>query len=462
MKRLVLAAVLTVAACSHSAPRLVRSLAPVEATVFEDVAVFAGDTTAVTEHQDVWVRNGRIEFVGPTGGRPAPQGAQIVAGAGRTLLPGLIDMHTHTLGSSSPPWALSLPDPERNLKAFLYAGVTTLVDLAGETEEVTGLRDDVKAGEVVGPRMLVAGQMFTAVDGHPVAMLRAFAPWPVSWLLEDSMAYQIDATEEVADVFAEFLEYKPDVVKITSDQIPLGIPTMNEAVAAEITARARAAGLTVFAHVGDNADAQKVARAGVDILAHGIYREAVSEATARLLAEKNVAVVPTLVVFDNIDRLAHGDYALTPLQREVGDPDTLTVLAEGRGDHELTPAFDAWAARTYEHRQHKFENVAILRKHGVTILVGSDSPNLGQFGGASLHDEMDLLVRTGMTPAEVLQAATYRNAQALKLDAEIGSIAPGKQADLLLVEGDPTRDIAAAHRIVSVYLGGRKVERTLE
>lgn len=464
MKRFFFAAafVAAVAACAHHAPLLVRSLAAGEVTVFQDVALFAGDTTAVTAHQDVWVRDGRIDYVGATGARPVPEGARVEPGAGRTLLPGLIDMHTHTLGGSAPPWALKVPDPERNLKAFLYDGVTTLVDLGGDTEEVTALRDAVKSGEVLGPRMLVAGQMFTAVDGHPVAMLRAFAPWPISWLLEDSMAYQIDATDAVAEVFADFLTYKPDVVKITSDQIPLGIPTLDEGVAREIIARAHAAGLTVFAHVGDNADAQKVARAGVDILAHGIYREAVSEATAVMLAERNIAVVPTLIVFDNIDRLAHGDYALTPMQREVGDPDTVEVLAAGKGDYELAAPFAKWAERTYSYRDAKFENVAVLRRHGVTILVGSDSPNLGQFGGAALHDELGMLVRAGMTPAEVLHAATYLNAKALKLDNEIGSIAPGKQADLLLVEGDPTADIVAANRIAAVYLGGRKVERTLE
>lgn len=463
MNRIVLALVLLAAACGHRSPQLVRGVgAADEVTIFQDVAVFAGNTTAVAEHQDVWVRNGRIDFVGPAGARPAPQGAQLVAGAGRTLLPGLIDMHAHTFGASAPPWALKLPDAERNLKAFVYAGVTTLVDLGGDLEEVTELRDAVKSGEVIGPRMLVSGQHFTAVDGHPVAMFRLFAPWPVSWLLAGGMAYQIDATAAVADRFAEYLEYHPDVVKITSDQIPLGAPTLDEGVAAEVAARAHAAGLTVFAHVGDNADTQKVARAGVNILAHGPYREALSEETARLLAEKNIAVVPTLAVFDHIDRLTHGDFSLAPLQREVGDPDTLAALDAGRGDYEIPHEFQGWVAANHAHRQIKFENVAVLRRHGVTILVGSDSPNLGQFGGASLHDELDLLVQSGMTPAEVLHAATYRNAQALKLDDEIGSIAPGMQADLLLVEGDPTRDISAAHRIVSVYLGGRKVERTLE
>lgn len=462
MNRFILAAVLTVAACGHRAPQLVRAVSAGDVTVFEDIAVFAGDATAVVEHQDVWVRHGRIAFVGPVGARPAPEGAQRVSGVGRTLLPGLIDMHAHTSGASAPPWALKLPDAERTLKAFVYSGVTTLVDLGGDLEEITALRDAARAGEVIGPRMLVSGQHFTAVDGHPVAMVRLFTPWPVSWLLAGGMAYQIDATEAVGERFADFLAYKPDVVKITSDQIPLGAPTLNEGVAAEVAARARAAGLTVFAHVGDNADAQKVARAGAHILAHGPYREPLTDETARLLAEKHIAVVPTLAVFDHIDRLTHGDFALSALQREVGDPDTVAALDAGRGDYEIPHEFQGWVAANHAHRQIKFENVAVLRRHGVTILVGSDAPNLGQFGGASLHDELDLLVQSGMTPAEVLRAATYLNAQALKLDGEVGSIAPGKQADLLIVEGDPTRDIAAAHRIVAVYLGGRKVERTLE
>jgi imidazolonepropionase-like amidohydrolase len=354
-----------------------------------------------------------------------------------------------------------LPDVDRNIRTFLFAGVTTMVDLGGGIGEVTQQRDAIAAGEEVGPRMLVSGPHFTAPDSHPVAMLRLFVPWIVSIFLESGMAYQVGSVDDVVALFDDFLEYKPDVVKITSDQIPLGVPTIAPGVAHEVVARAHAAGLKVFAHVGDNADAQKVANAGVDILAHGIYRERISEATAKLLAEKGVKVTPTLAVYDHIDRLASGDYQLSPMQLAVGDKKTVAAIQAGPGDYKLPAAFDGWTRVTREHRAVKFENVAVLRAHGVPILVGSDSPNIGQFGGASLHDEMDLLVQAGMTPAEVLRAATYENAKALGRDKEIGTIEVGKVADLVLVNGDPVEDIAAVHAIESVYLGGNKVERTI-
>lgn len=460
MRRLTVLIAAVLAACSHQPPALIERLDAREVTVFSDVSLFAGPTTALTLHQDVWIEGELVTFVGAAGERPVPTGATVVKGEGRTLLPGLIDLHVHTANGAAPPWDFTLPDAERNLREYLYAGITTIVDLGGPLDELAERKAALAAGEIIGPRMLFSGPHWTCEDGHPVAMLQDFAPWPLPWLLEDGLGFQMNSVEAVRDEFDDFLASEPDFVKVTSDQIPLDIPTIDGGVAAEVIARAHAAGKKTFGHIGDNADAQKLVNAGIDILAHGVYREPLSDETAQLIAAKGVKVEPTLAVFDTIARLGGGEYVLSEIQRRIGEREIVDAILAGKGDYEIPERFEHFLAALSAGRNLKFENVRKLRQHGVTILVGSDSPGMGQFAGAAIHDELDLLVtKAGLTPSEALHAATYQNAVAIGQERDVGTVAAGKRADLLLVRGDPTADIAAVHEIDAVYLGGQRVAR---
>ncbi len=446
-------------ACGSKAPQLVQGLheAP-ELTIFQGVNVFAGDATASVPNQDVWVVAGKISWVGETGLKPAPNHATIVEGAGKTLLPGLIDLHTHTSGVGAPPWAGALPNPERNMEAFLFAGITTVVDLGGALDESYERREALREGRLVGPRMLFAGPHFTAPDGHPVAMLRAFLPWPIAWLIEDDMGAQVATVEDVDDAFEDYLAAQVDIIKISNDQIPLGIPTIDADVAKAVVARAHANGLKAVAHIGAVEDVHKMIDAGVDGLVHGVYRDRLTESTARLLAEKNIAVAPTLTVFDSLDRMVSREYQVSAMQRAVGEPSLVSAVAAGPGDYETPEIFLEWLDALRAHREIKFENVMVLKQAGVAILAGSDSPNVGLFAGA-LHEELEALVVAGLTPAEALRAATYENAKFLNLLPSIGVIEAGATADLLLVNGDPAVDIRAVHDIAGVYQAGREVRR---
>ena len=456
-----IASLLLMGACS-STPDLVRSATePVPTvTVFQNVDVFAGLTTQVTRDVDVWVHGDTIRHIGPTGVRAIPPTAAIVEGAGLTLLPGLIDLHTHMLSGASPPWKLSLPNPERNLQTFLWAGITTVVDLGGHLEKSVKLRDEVAAGKVLGPRMLVSGPHFTAPGGHPAAMLDVMLPWYLRWLVSDEeMAFQVTGESEARDGVARSVAAGVDVIKMTSDTIPLDVPRIEPSTAEAVAAAARAHGKLVFAHVGTNDDAMRMAEAGANILAHGIYRERLEETTARVLAEKGIAVVPTMTVFDAVDRLVHDGLEEDAIQQGVRDPKVWKALTNRPPRYTLPERFVPYLDEVHASRPHWVENVRRLREAGVTILAGSDSPTLGSFGGAALHRELRLLQDAGMTPAEVLQAATLENARAIRRDGEVGSIEAGKKADLLLVEGDPTIDLANLHRIRAVYLGGKAIER---
>jgi imidazolonepropionase-like amidohydrolase len=457
---LLLAALALTAACSRPSHLVRLPAATADRLVFRHVDVFTGESLEVLRDQDVWVEGGRVEHVGPGGERPVPEGVRKIDGAGRTLLPGLVDLHVHALGGSSPPWKYALPSPERNLQRFLWAGITTVVDLGGELKEIVQLRDRLARGELPGPRMLVAGPHITAPGGHPVAMLHELAPWYLRLLISDErFALQVASPETARRAVERLVKGGVDVVKVTSDTIPLSVPVIEEATLGAVVAAAHAAGKLVFAHVGTNEDARRMARAGVDVFAHGIYREVLEDDTIALLVEKRISVVPTMKVFDVLDRVLGGELETDAVHEAVRDPEVWQAVTRRPAEWAPPASFNGYLDAVHASRTHWLSNVRRLKEAGVPVLAGSDSPNVGSFGGAALHQELDMLQAAGLTAAEVLQAATWHNARTIRRDADLGSIAPGRLADLLLVSGDPTADLANVHRIERVFLGGREVER---
>jgi imidazolonepropionase-like amidohydrolase len=150
---------------------------------------------------------------------------------------------------------------------------------------------------------------------------------------------------------------------------------------------------------------------------------------------------------------------LPALERDVAKPAVLDALVTAPASWSTGQSADVLHMLAAAHAARR-RNVQKLRAAGITILAGSDAVNLGQFPGAGLHVELDKLVEAGMTPGEALKAATYDNARFLEgATPEAGEVAAGRRADLVLLDGDPTADIAALDRITRVFLGGVELER---
>ena len=151
--------------------------------------------------------------------------------------------------------------------------------------------------------------------------------------------------------------------------------------------------------------------------------------------------------------------ARSPITLDIAKPAVLAALSAFPSDGERE-RMTAMSKRIRDGHAARRANVAKLRAAGVTILAGSDAVNAGQFPGAGLHDEVAKLVEAGMTPGEALRAATHDNARFLAgAQADFGDVAPGQRADLVLVDGDPSADIAAAQRITHVWLDGVELLR---
>jgi len=451
--------------CAHP-PLVKRTPTPAAGYLIRDVTVFTGNPDQpLRHHSDVHVLDDRIATVSDE--RLDLPGARIIDGSGKTLLPGLIDSHTHITSGMLILWRmLMLPTLDFNLRASLYSGITTIVDMGGyPTPKMERLAEQLEAGRKLGPRLMHAGKGFTGEGCHPIPMLELVADGLAPGLagLVPELAVQITAPDDLAHLDAH-LDAGPDFTKVFLDRIPPSAPTMDPAVLAAIVERSHARDKPVMVHVGYNADAQAVLDAGADGLAHVVYKDALDPQLAADLAERGVLVIPTVVVFDNYVKVtAEQSFDhYSELEWQTIPPDRKRALA--RPQPVEMP--DEWAdaeRHAAENRHHMHANVATLHAAGVTLLAGSDAPNLGLSSGGSLHEELEYLVAAGLTPTEALLSATSIPAREWSrltgTPCDHGTVAEGKRADLLLVRGDPTQNIAATQDIAEVFVGGVRLRR---
>jgi len=391
-----------------------------EATLFRSVRVFDGQTTLPAT--DVLVTDGRIAAIGQAA--EAPAGARIVDGSGRTLMPGLIDSHTHAFGPV--------------LRAALMVGVTTELDMFTEPGGAAVLRAEQARGEATGRADLFsAGVLATTPGGHGT---------------EYGMEIPTLTSPEEADPWVQArLDEGSDYIKIVYDNGSIGrqFTTLDWPTIEAIIKAAHARDLLAVVHVGRETDALAVIDAGADGIAHVFYDQPASDAAVAKIAASGVFVIPTLSVIESVGGGSGGarllaDERLAPY-----------VASSERASLENGFPGSAGRARLFENAL-----VTVRRLHaaGVPILAGTDAPNPGTAHGASMHRELELLAQAGLSAEEALAAATAVPVAAFRL-GDRGRIAVGLRADLVLVEGEPDADITASRAIVGVWKQGVEARR---
>lgn len=388
------------------------------ATLVRDVRVFDGK--AVHERRSVLFDGARIVDADVRG--PAPAGARIVEGAGRTLLPGLIDAHTHAF---------------RQLDLPVLFGVTTQVDMFTAVPVMQDAKRSMVAGRHAGQADLFsAGVLATAPGGHGTQF---GVPIPTLSSPGEAQAFVDGRIAEGSDF-----------IKIVLEAGGHGAGTMNSLDIATATALIEAAhrrGKLAVVHVSTEKDARAALKAGADALVH-LFLGAAPDPTAvdslaKLAKRKNAFVIPTFTVMESMAGVRGDDL--------LGNAD-LAALVEREGAATLKARYGQ-QARPQLLAMPKAVTAAMARA-GVPILAGTDAGNAGTLYGISMHRELAALVEAGLTPTAALAAATSAPAAAFRL-GQRGCIATGCKADLLLVEGDPTRDITATRRIVEVWKDGQ-------
>jgi imidazolonepropionase-like amidohydrolase len=251
-----------------------------------------------------------------------------------------------------------------------------------------------------------------------------------------------------------------DFIKIIYDRIPNDSPQMTEAVLTAAIQAAHAGGRRAYVHVGTPEDATTAARAGADLLAHGPYEGAISPEQAADIASAGVPVVYTLVAYERTAQIAEGTVVPFTLEKETV-PASIIASSTGVSSTAVLdyPVLGHMGELMIANRANWTTSIQNLDAAGVPLVVGTDSTFMGVWPGSSLHLELELLVDAGLSPTRALLGATALAAPWLDADAEFGTIAEGQIADLLLVNGDPTRNVRATQDIVMVVQGGREIER---
>lgn len=457
----VLAAGLLMVACGgNKLPDLVQLPAQIPAAVLiKNVAILDVEKGKRVNHRDVLVIGDRISGIAATGKLEVPTDAQIIDGDGATLLPGLIDMHSHLGNASAPRWAAEMPNPARNMQAYLYSGVTTVFDAAGLANKAFKLRDQAASGELLGPRVYAAGPIFTAKGGHPAAVMEKFAPWWIRWYLIPRYTRQVDTPEAARAAVREIAGMGADAIKLAVDRIPEQTPRIRREVLDAAVDEAHKLNVRAVAHIGKVEDAIDTAEAGVALWVHGVYQERIPDEQIKKLASYNIPMVATIVVFEGYALLGRGPREPSKLEQETVSPAVLAAFDQVPQSEE-GESFRPYLEHLHSQRQNWRDNVRRLHKAGVTILAGSDTQS-GVFPGAGLHRELLLLQESGLTPAEVVCAATLDAARYLAQgeDPQYGLVKEGMQADLLLVDGDPLKDLNALANIRQVIKAGVPLDR---
>ncbi len=409
---------------------LAPAAAHAQTTAFVGARVLDG-AGATLDQATVIVRDGRIAAVGPAASTPVPGDATRIDLAGKTLMPGLINAHGHvaaTSGLKSGAEFYTRDNLIRQLKTYAQYGITTVFSLGDDQDAGFALRDEQAAGSLDRARLYLSG----AVIGGATA---------------DEARAQTNAAAD----------RKPDILKIrVDDNLGTG-RKMPEAAWRAAIDQAEARNLPVAVHIFYLEDARATLEAGADFIGHSVRDVPVDAAFAAALKARDVCYCPTLMrevstfIYDSTPPWANDPFFLKGVDPAVAaalaDPARHAAVRAGPG-YALGQKYKAGLDVATR-------NLKSLADQGVRIAMGTDTGPPARFQGFFEHLEMEMMVDAGMTPMQVLVSATGDAATCHGRDAELGLIAPGRAADLLVLGANPAESIRNLRSIEQVWIGGR-------
>jgi imidazolonepropionase-like amidohydrolase len=388
--------------------------APVRA--FTGLTLIDGTERAPIPNATIVVQDGRVVRVGPAGAVDIPREAQRIALDGKFVIPGLINAHGHV-------------NTPRDLSTYAAYGVTTIVSLGGEQAPVFAARDEQNSASLARARVFVSGPVLTPTTPD-------------------------EARSQVAGVAAQ----KVDIVKIRVDDNLGTTQKMTPQVYRAVIDEAHKRNLRVASHLFYLADAKDLLRAKVDFIAHSVRDADVDADLIGALKSSGVCYCPTLMrevstfVYETTP-----EFFADPLFQKHANQEWVAQAKEPARQQAMRNS--ASAQRYKVALEVASKNLKKLSDAGVPIAMGTDTGPTGRFQGYFELMELELMAKAGMTPKQILAAATRDAARCMKIDAQLGTLERGKWADFVVLDGDPLADISNVRRLASVWIAGNQVSR---
>lgn len=392
--------------------------------VITHAVIIDGNGGQPIEDGYVVIQDGIIKSVGTSETMILPQKAQTIDAQGKTVMPGLADMHVHLVGG----WdgeATDILGYQRYLNSLLYAGVTTVLDMGNMLPFSVQMRQEINAGRIPGPRIYTSGPL---IDGpNPF--------WP-------DISFTVASVEQIPLIVKKLKAQGVDFLKAYA-----GL-TQEQVVA--LVKEGEKEDLRVFIHRPRRIPYADLAETGVASTAH-MPSGPISDEVVTKMKQNKVACITTLSVIEvgGLQRFHNKIFLEHPLILDTTPPWFMEKIA----------AIEPKATRPSKGLQTAFTNAKRYFDAGVLLVAGTDAPYPGVFQGEGIHRELELLVEAGLKPLQAITLATKNASILMQAEAEWGTISPGKIADLIIIEGRPDKNIGETRNITHVIQNGKILNR---
>jgi imidazolonepropionase-like amidohydrolase len=423
--------------------------ASAQTVLFEGARIIPGDGGPVLENGALLVENGMIALVGPNGSFAPPAPAQRINLTGKTIMPAIVSPHVHPgfqRGTTYKAENFNRETIVDDLNRALYFGVSTVMSLGVETGDVMfKIREDQREGRLGGAQLYLAGRGMGAPNAGPGNPIYA------------NFAYSVSTEEQARQAVREQAARGIDIFKIWVDDRGGRAPKLPMNIARAAIYEGHKAGLKVAAHIFYHEDALALSESGINLFAHLVRDKVMSGELIASMIQHNVYVMPNLGAperggYDGIPAWLE-EPNLNGLLAATVTPDVIANMRKPFAGRD--PAVTARNRANYNILK---QSVARLAAAGAAIVLGPDTGLEDNFFGYTEHRELQLMNEAGMSPAQIIVAATGRAAQFMGL-GDRGVLAPGKRADVLVLDANPLDDIRNTRRIAKLYLAGTEVDR---
>jgi len=436
--------------------------APAPVTVINGATIIhpsKNGAAAVEEGTTIVIAGDKIQLAGRGITLELPQGAKIIDGRGKFVIPGLVDSHVHFFQSGNlytrpdaadfnavVPYAQEVARNKARLdatfKIWLANGVTGVADVGGPFWNYD-VRDRAVA-TAAAPRMVVAGPLISMIADPPLD-------------LDDPPIIRIGSPEEARALAERELKRNPDFIKVWFIHQEGDDLAKQEAIVKAAGDAAHAAGKRLAVHATELLVAKAALRAGADILVHSVFDEPVDDEFIALLKERHALYCPTLFVWTSYELVLSGQWKATPEEERSADPEILAAMDVNQVPADKRPERVAKfiaEKKPVEPPKVAMANLKRVQEAGIPVVMGTDAGNIGTLHGPSIYREMRLMAESGLTPLEVLRSATWNAAKTMGLEGKTGEVQEGMLADLVILDADPLADVMNLSHVYRTIKGG--------